>query len=248
MEIAINQIEDNAIKIKDLCFDIIGQEWVLVIGNDLLLSPEVEKTGNINNWYNNYIYSNFIKGAEAYKPETLEELCENHKNIHKHIRSLANSIKWQEDDVNQYLIKLLKTKLFPVVITTEFDPLLEQTMKSIWGEVDVKGIFDEDNDYRNIRKSQYNTTKPILYYAFGKAYNNDNYFVADDDDKILAIKRWITKGPKNFLQFISTKNLLAVGCDLKDWLFRFSGILFVIQKILNLLKTEHIKKEMWQSL
>lgn len=133
-------------------------------------------------------------------------------------------------DLNPEILKLIESKAFRVVLTTTYDPLVEQAMIKAWGEgkFDVKNFGDSDNNdlISPDRFVLAHDVKPTLYYLFGKATNNvSNYgnpkFIVDEEDYIQIIRSWMVSPPKALMTYLSDKRILAIGCKFENWLFRF---------------------------
>lgn len=191
--------------------DICNQQYILVLGNENMLEPQ----------YCNGDIEKYIKSQRRIFNEqndldlTLEEFIVEHP---LDISLFSNKLK-----------KMLGTKLFKTVITTCFDDTLERVLKEIWGEdqLKVRDFKDPKNNNlraEDIRKNEFNEIPPTLYYAFGKA-SYGNSFVKNDDDKLITVSEWLNKAgngyPTVMTNYISEKQLLAIGCKFDDWLFRF---------------------------
>lgn len=150
---------------------------------------------------------------------------------HNHIRSLHEEIiriveenEYDEGDVSDGLMSLIKTGLFRFVFTTSFDPLVETAMRKQFGEVKVMNIYDMAN--RDIAtKNDFDI--PTIYYLFGKAMlpkENEvtKKFVATDNDALEVLRKWqLDMSNSSLLRYTEDKYLLTLGCTQKDWLFRF---------------------------
>lgn len=143
------------------------------------------------------------------------------------------------NEVNPDLYGLLQTKAFRLVICTTFDPYIEMMMEKIWGKGNFKvldiysdsdsGEFDMSD--RQLRGDEYGDITPTLYYAFGHPdkLSTRRKVALDDNDVMECITKWLSnKAPENLLsyingipQIIAPKRILAVGCNMKDWCFRF---------------------------
>lgn len=137
------------------------------------------------------------------------------------------------DEMNPEIRKLIESKAFRIVLTTTYDPLIEEVMENTWGgkgSVDIKNFGDGDKDKKDLtgvdRIVLSNDVKPTLYYLFGKATNEvSNYgnpqFIVDEEDYIQMIRDWMVAPPKRLMSFLANKRILAVGCKFENWLFRF---------------------------
>lgn len=134
-------------------------------------------------------------------------------------------------DLNPEILRLIESKAFRVVLTTTYDPLIEEAMENAWGgkgSVDVKNFGDRDNkDLISLDRCVLSDDiRPTLYYLFGKATNYvSNYgnptFIIDEEDYISTIKRWMIAPPKSLMSYLANRRILAVGCKFENWLFRF---------------------------
>lgn len=193
--------------IKD-CF---LQNYILVVGNDVMLDKSYEG-GNLEQYL-----------CERYREKIL-------KTKTKRVEEFREFMKGEQVPLeisNRDLWDLLKLRFFRVVITTTVNDLLERLMRDIWGE-QLQVVDFCDSETRNIFQpkgiEEFDFTKPTLCYAFGKAVGN-NKFGYDEDDKLEIIADWLNptldRYPEALYRYIQTKKVLAIGCKLDDWLFRF---------------------------
>lgn len=151
-----------------------------------------------------------------------------------YVDALGENSPYPQLDINELnpeILSLIESKAFKVILTTNYDPLIEEAMEKTWGgkgSIDVKNFDDnEKKDLSSISSLvSPNEIKPTLYYLFGKATDNvSNYgnpqFVVDEEDYIGFIKNWMAQSPKELKSFIAGKRILAVGCKFDYWLFRF---------------------------
>lgn len=135
-------------------------------------------------------------------------------------------------EINPEILKLIESKAFRVILTTTYDPLVEQAMVNAWGgkeeNIDVMIFGDTDNNdlMSPDRFVLTHDVKPTLYYLFGKATNDvSNYgnprFIVDEEDYIQIIRSWMVSPPKALMTYLSEKRILAIGCKFENWLFRF---------------------------
>ena len=141
-------------------------------------------------------------------------------------------IQWRKqaiDMLDPCLRLLLESKCFRLIITTAYDPILEYALLSVWGNsLVVKNILDERLVERDIcrednRKSEFYDITPTLFYAFGKAKNGTkSEYAIDDDLKVITISSWLgLNRPKQLLEYIERKDILDIGCNFENWVFRF---------------------------
>ena len=225
---------------KKLILRISNGEYVLVVGNEIVLTEEISDcngksyNGNVNRYLLDETIFRLIKDnklGENYKCESFSELYRDVTDFHC---TVANCLKEGRDfdfttsEVSEDLKSLLKTKCFRVVLTTTFDPYIENVMKEIWEDqpIRVMNIYDsvgKENDFTTEEQnvSEYYDTKPTLFYVFGKM-GEDREYVLTDNDAIKVVNKWLDpKVQDKFKKYISKKRILAVGCKLDDWLFRF---------------------------
>lgn len=134
-------------------------------------------------------------------------------------------------EMNPEIRNLLESKTFRIVLTTTYDPLIEEVMENAWGgkgSIEIKNFGDSQNrDLETLEKAILtDDIKPTLYYLFGKATNDvSNYgnpqFVVDEEDYIRFIREWMIHPPTQLMSYIAYKRILAIGCKFENWLFRF---------------------------
>ena len=226
-----NDIEIDIFKPLELSFnprdfieDVLNDEYILVIGSEVIMNKYVEPTGDVNK----YILRRINKLSE-HKFKDFNELASLGPNIDP-VRKLLNHPSFTFDliDISSELRSFLSTKRFPIVMTTTFDGYLETLMKSIWGNVEVVNIADLESmrHLRNILatyrdKNKYN--KPTLIYIFGKAVIDESKkYVLSDDNAIIIIDKWMQLAKQDkIVGLIKDKKVLALGCKFENWYFRF---------------------------
>lgn len=146
------------------------------------------------------------------------------RSIHEEIIRIVEGNEYDEGDVSEGLMSLIRTGLFRFVFTTSFNPLVETAMREHFGDVRVMNIYDINN--RDIvSKSDFEI--PTIYYLFGKAIlpkENEaiKKFVATDNDALEVLRKWqLDMKESPLLRYTEDKYLLTLGCTQKDWLFRF---------------------------
>lgn len=218
-------------------------EYVLVLGSEIMLDKNYnpEADGDSTKFFlERVMNSEGNKDAsktekEEEKPKTFPEfILRNALDSYEVRRWLFDQIATTEfdlEDITPDLLRLLSSKCFRVVLTTCFDQSVEKLMDEVWGENQyrIMSIFnhrDKDFDFNHneLLGDEYFDVPPTLYYVFGKADPHNPYlkFVLDDNDTIDCISRWLgNEVPSKLLSFIDSKKLLVLGCNLKDWCFRF---------------------------
>lgn len=212
--------------------------YVLVLGSDIMLdknhNPEAD--GDSTRFFLDKVMRSKNEEGICYPPAaTFPELILNNALDSKVVRRwlLDQIATWEFDleDITPDLLRLLSTKCFRVVLTTVFDPSVERLMDEVWGEGEYRIMSVFNNRDRNfdferseLLGDEYFDIPPTLYYVFGKAdpLEPELKFVLDDNDTIDCISRWLgSEVPAKLLSYIDAKKLLVLGCNLKDWCFRF---------------------------
>lgn len=217
--------------------DVFNDEYLLVVGSEVILDKKIEPTGDVNRYILSVI--NQISGKNYNDFNDLEQ----HKEKESHpIRKLLTEVAkktgfhFELTDISPELKALLETKLFPVVLTTTFDNYLETLMRYIWGDqLNVVNIYDKkslDKLRDKLKKSlvlindewKYTYNEPTLIYIFGKAVKDEKKkFVHTDDIAIQTIEKWMEFNKKNdqILRLFRERKALALGCKFENWYFRF---------------------------
>lgn len=194
---------------NSLLVDIALGDYVLIIGDDVILRDDYHE-GNLEH---------LIK-SKIEEEENSGNFYEDDTETYKRTHVLRECINYSESNVNPDLIKIIKSKCFPVVITTSVTPYIENLMRSTWGKnLTVRSIFSREKEV-NMDDAYEFGTKPVLYYAFGNCY--DDIFVLNEYDMMTALSNWINEAsPKNFKRYVWSKMLMSIGCTFEDWYFRF---------------------------
>ena len=224
--------EDNSRLIwnrKEVTFDkeafiraVFDEEYILVIGSKVIMNGSVEPSGDVNTYILNCL--NRTSGEQY---SDFNDVIEHAGERVDPIRNLINSdvhFSYDLADISPELCRLLRTRLFPIVLTTTIDRYLETLMRDIWGErlrvvsMDDSSLLDwrqaliasrEKNPYWN----------PTLFYIFGKA--DCKFCVRTDDEALQMVEKWIREKPEDSVfEFIRSKKALALGCQFENWYFR----------------------------
>ena len=206
--------------------DLFRDDYILVIGSEVILNKEIEPTGDISQYILRSINANLGKDYKDFN-----ELESNSVLGVDTVRNLLNDENFSYDieDISKELVDLLKTKVFRFVLTTTYDAYLETLMTKIWGDRLRVVNINDDASLHDIRKelSSYRDGErylhPTLFYIFGKAVSDESKkYVKTDDDAIRIIDKWIKFGEEDpILRFLRSKRLLALGCKFDNWYFRF---------------------------
>ena len=210
---------------------------VLVIGSEALLNKNKEEYRDVRGDSEAYLLKCLKSDPETYrryqdvssfedvtnKAELMEDL--------DHLLDVKSKI-WEDDVmemIDPSLRLLLETKVFRLVITTAFDPLLEYALQKIWNNnLKVINIHDRlykyDQSKRDIEliRNEFNEISPTLLYAFGKIESKESIYAITDDIKIFTIDCWLNlRKPKNLMQYMQNKTVIAIGCDFEQWVIKF---------------------------
>lgn len=139
-----------------------------------------------------------------------------------------NSEFFEQEESNPLLYRLLQIPYFPFVITTVFDPIVENMMRKIHGNKLRIMVFRNDASHNDDLTNGEDAKRPTLYYMFGKAENKEKSYVVTDEDLLQFSQSWLRPNdsgnkvkPFVLSNLLSNKYLLVLGCDYQDWLFRF---------------------------
>lgn len=219
--------------------DVLNEEYILVVGREVIMSKDLETTGDVNN----YIVRNLLKMNESSSREynDYDEYASRSERELDPIRNLLNCDQFTFDlnDVSSELKAFLSTKRFPIVLTTTFDGYLEALMRSIWGNalnvvnIDDSGAMrDLRDDIKSYRDCKYD--RPTLMYIFGKAEKDiSKKYVHSDDDAIVIIDKWMNFPKEDpIIKLINNRKILALGCKFDNWYFRFFW--YILKREINL--------------
>ena len=155
----------------------------------------------------------------------------------------ANSLS--SDLAEPSLRDLIATRCFRVVVTTTIDPYVLWLMEEVWGKGNVRvcNICDTESPGPSLGNYEYNEfhdVPPTLYYAFGTIdpgrTSQSLYHLTDDDALRIIVELYKQSHEErsnmneltNYItpmgrgtQRPKPRQLLCVGCDFDNWLFRF---------------------------
>lgn len=157
-----------------------------------------------------------------------KELGDIHDLLTLNLNNPDNAQYFDRTDDNPLLLRLLSIPYFPFVITTTFDPIVENIMRRIHGErlriLSFRNDAGKNDDIINGEE----TKLPTLYYMFGKADGKAGSFVATDTDLLRFSQSWMLPNdssssakPSVLSSVLAKRYLLVVGYNYQDWLFRF---------------------------
>lgn len=186
IDYALNNLQDLKFNMEESIGRVFNNEYILIIGSEVMLKPAVEPSGDINNYLLRHINR---KLKSDYK--NFDELMQHSGTGIDPIRNLLSWDRFKRsmvvDDISEELQGLLRTKLFKVVITTTFDSYLEILMRDIWGSrlrvvnvwdtSSLSSFYDRLAEYKEVRDYY----EPTLIYAFGKCEEKEGCFYARKD-------------------------------------------------------------------
>ena len=131
-EIVIDLTGENA-RWEELVNKIMAGDVIPVIWPDFQLKGEADVDKHLIGWLSkNFKLENTPK---TYSQLIYDKNVRRYKdNIYNIIDQVLNQMKLTPSDL---IVKLLKTKKFPFVITTSFTPIVENVMRNVWGDVQV---------------------------------------------------------------------------------------------------------------
>ena len=228
--------QEAAYSKEQMIEDVFNEEYILVVGSEVIMDLRKEPTGDVNQ----YILRN-VNDILGRNYRDFNDLATHTGEGIDVIRNLLNldEAAYTCDDMSPELCSLLRTRLFPIVLTTTFDNYLETLMRTVWGDrlrvvnVDDKKSMDSlRNELVECRNGRRYST-PTLLYIFGKAVSDESKkYVRTDDDAIQIIEKWIMLPKEDpILKLIRNKKLLALGCKFSDWYFRFFW--YVLKREIN---------------
>lgn len=211
--------------------------YVLVLGSEVMLDKNrnIEAKGDSVRFYlEEIINSRHDMGFNHIPAENFTDYiiknALNTDSVKKWLLEQIEEISFEDTDINPDLVRLMESKFFRVVLATTFDPSAEILMNKVWGKGNyrIMDIYNSNNNFdfgkEELSSDEYYDIQPTLYYAFGKAIpdNGMHQFVLNDNDTLRCISNWLgEKRPDKLMEYIQGKNLLVLGCNLKDWCFRF---------------------------
>ncbi len=231
---------ERPVIVKELIEQICSGEYILLVGSEIILDKNVLPYSEGDS--TKYLLQNII---ETQKEEGHHFMLEDNKSFMDFIITNGlnvntvkrwaldelNNIDFKLEEVSSDLRRIISTKLFRVILTTTIDPYIEKVMEDVWGKdgYRVMNIFDSagskgyDFQSKDVRGNEYFDVEPTLYYIFGKLDPDKQAlkFTITDDDTMEAIAKWIINPPSNLMSYLNEKKILALGCKLSDWCFRF---------------------------
>lgn len=156
------------------------------------------------------------------------DLGDIHELLSQNLTFEGNAPYFNNENDNSLLLKFLRIPYFPFVITTTFDPIVENMMRKIHGEKLRVLSFRNDAGKNDDIINGEETKLPTLYYMFGKADGKSGSFVVTDTDLLKFSQSWMLPNdsssnakPSVLSSVLSKRYLLVIGYNYQDWLFRF---------------------------
>lgn len=227
--------------VEDLMTSIIKGNAVLVLGHEGILANDYCE-GNVRKY--------IVKSFFDYKKMNNENFGSCYENfddcvydggadiakLKEEIVDMLNN-QYNFDNVQEYsplIFKLLSRRYFRLVLTTTYDHYVEHMMYKAWTDdgdteedvrkkVRILNIFEEkEKKDLNPNEVTYNDLQPTLYYIFGKAEEGKDFTVTEND-AMKVTKKWMNEAeaPRELLNYLKDKTIIALGTKFDDWLFRF---------------------------
>ena len=156
------------------------------------------------------------------------DLGDIHDLLTLNLNSDGNAEYFDKQEDNELLYRLLSIPYFPFVITTTFDPIVENMMRRIHGDRLRVLTFRNDAGKNDDIENGEETKLPTLYYMFGKADGKAGSFVVTAEDLLKFSRSWMQPNdssgnvkPSRLSNVLANRYLLVLGYDYQDWLFRF---------------------------
>lgn len=156
------------------------------------------------------------------------DLGDIHDLLTLNLNSDGNAEYFDKPEDNELLYRFLSIPYFPFVITTTFDPIVENMMRRIHGDRLRVLIFRNDAGKNDDIENGEETKLPTLYYMFGKADGKAGSFVVTAEDLLKFSRSWMQPNdssgnvkPSRLSNVLANRYLLVLGYDYQDWLFRF---------------------------
>lgn len=209
--------------------EIIKGNVIPVIGSDIIIDD-----CNINTLLVESLAESFEVTSS---PKTFTELLYDDK-FNKEVKD-EGDLRYIIDDIfgnpdNEFppsdtLRELLSIKQFPFVITTSFTPIVENVMKEVWGEKNLRVLVFDNNPATNVGeieaeiKDETSMRTPTVFYMFGRVGDSPRRYAVSETDMLDFCSSWLHEStrPDTLASILRNKYLLMLGNDYSDWLFRF---------------------------
>lgn len=218
--------------------DCLMNHYVLVVGSEAILNKNVnpEAGGDSQKLLFDLAIEELVAQYPGAKPDQqkrgngFDGLCRVlNRNLVKEsvLRTIENNDYYEQfdDEIEPTLMDLLRTRCFRMVITTAIDPYLEIAMEKVWGEggFDIVEI-DSAQKFKYTSYGEFGIMRPVLCYVFGKIDPtcSQRRFVLTENDAMEKVSSWFNQYDSNgFLKYVKQSQIVSVGCQFDDWMFRF---------------------------
>lgn len=217
----------------DLLLDAIEKERVVpIIGNEFFYVEDKDTQKNVS--VDKYL---LMKLADRFNiqnkdvdftliSDTIDD--ENLKNRRTRFIGNQTDIYFEIDSIlrntrakcKSEIIDFLSINKFPLILTTSYISGLESELQALFGDVEIR-VYDKSarSDISFIPS----TTKPTLFYLFGRSNRIKKTFMVTEDDLLDYLHLWhnVETRPLKISDYLKDKFLLVLGCNYPNWLFRF---------------------------
>lgn len=217
----------------DLLLDAIEKERVVpIIGNEFFYVEDKDTQKNVS--VDKYL---LMKLADRFNiqnkdvdftliSDTIDD--ENLKNRRTRFIGNQTDIYFEIDSIlrntrakcKSEIIDFLSINKFPLILTTSYIYGLESELQALFGDVEIR-VYDKSarSDISFIPS----TTKPTLFYLFGRSNRIKKTFMVTEDDLLDYLHLWhnVETRPLKISDYLKDKFLLVLGCNYPNWLFRF---------------------------
>jgi hypothetical protein len=137
-------------------------------------------------------------------------------------RKINAILKAQTFEPPASLIKLAGITQFRLFVTTGIDSLMECAIDKVRheGQGLTRGIGYVPSEVPDIASGAQDLTAPTVYHLFGKASPVPYEYVISDDDVLEYVLALQAKPPVRLFDELQSHNLLILGGNFSDWLFR----------------------------
>ena len=194
------------------------------------------------------------KTSTQFLIDVISRYCQIGDGVFSSFSQLINDSRYQSSEINKYsdiyssladiiddnprffcqepedspLYRFLNIPYFSFVITTVFDPVVENIMARIHGDRLRVLCFRNDASRNDDLVNGEDMRRPTLFYMFGKAERKEHSFVVTDEDMLQFSQTWLRPNdsgcrakPSMISNLLANRYLLVIGHDYQDWLFRF---------------------------
>ena len=217
----------------DLLLDAIEKERVVpIIGNEFLYVEDKSTQSNMR--VDDYLLAKLAERFDIQNTDvdftlisdTIDD--ENLKNRRTRFIGNQTDIYFEIDNIlrnsrikcQSEIIDFLSINKFPLILSTSYISGLEPKLQALYGDIDVR-VYERSA--RSDIGNALSTTKPTLFYLFGRANRIKKTFMVTEDDLLDYLHLWhnVETRPLKISDYLKDKFLLVLGCNYPNWLFRF---------------------------